>query len=123
MTPTDNKPASKDPDPDPVATKAAADAAKRYQEASAKVTTLEKDLTAAKEALAALPPVPVAPPEPFLSDEGVSVARLDGDHLVNLTDPAIDPDQARRLEVHVGGRAYAHVGTDAQGRWTYRHDH
>lgn len=97
------------------------DAVALRAESAAKITALETELAAAKEAHASLPE-PSVPLLPFLSAEGISMGHLTGELLVNLSDQA-DIGQARRLEIHVGNRSYMHVGVDSQGRWTYRHDH
>ena len=63
-------------------------------------------------------PVSAAPP-PRLTDEGVPYAAIDTTTIVTRATDAYD---ARRRELHIKGRAFAHVSEAADGAWIYRHD-
>lgn len=66
-----------------------------------------------------------SPPPLALSDEGVTIDLLNATTLVNLTDPdpvTGDPLKARRRELHLHGRTFAHTAENGAGQWMYRHD-
>ena len=66
------------------------------------------------------PDTPVVPAQPLsvLSDEGVRFNWLAyPDLIVNLATDAFD---ARRRELHISSRTFAHVAESLEGHWIYR---
>lgn len=92
-------------------------------DATAKLTAAEAALATAKAELETAKKLVDHPPEPFLTEDGISVVHGDNDSLVNLTDPkdAVKGYDARRFELHFGGRTYTHVGENDKGQWIYRY--
>ena len=65
----------------------------------------------------ALAPTP-QPARPF-TDEGIAYEAVD---TVTVINRAVDRYDARRRELHIQGRSFAHVSEAADGAWIYRHD-
>lgn len=57
--------------------------------------------------------------EDQVSDEGIAVAWLDHETVMNLS---VDPYDKRRPALHLAGKQYSHVADAADGAWIYRHD-
>ncbi len=63
-----------------------------------------------------------APVALIVSDEGVTVERLDHETIANRTNAADFPYDARRRELHLAGRVFTHVADATDGAWIYRAD-
>ncbi len=72
-------------------------------------------------------PLEVDEPDPapvalVVTDEGVTVERIDHQTIANRTNAADNPIDARRPALHCAGRQYAHVAEAIDGAWIYRAD-